>query len=136
MTGNEIRSIREDLRLNPHALADILGVSLATVYRWESLKGADVRVEPLQQRILTALHIHLNPLDVREKEILAESVKLALRADDGLSALAFLLLVVSANNPMKDTAVLASLVFACDSDLTRHTSDAPSPVGRHHAQSE
>lgn len=52
MTGSEIRNLRTTLGLSPNHLAELLGVHLTTVYRWEKANDLQVRLEPLQHRLL------------------------------------------------------------------------------------
>jgi transcriptional regulator with XRE-family HTH domain len=54
MTGRQIRRLREELGLDPFALAGVLGVHVSTIYRWEAHAG-NVRMDPLQAQIMEAL---------------------------------------------------------------------------------
>jgi len=54
MTGRQIRRLREQLRLDPFALAGVLGVHVSTIYRWES-STVDVKMDPLQALLMERL---------------------------------------------------------------------------------
>lgn len=55
MTGEQIRELRDALRLDPAHFAQLLGVHPSTLYRWEAAGDGTVRVEPFQQQILAVL---------------------------------------------------------------------------------
>lgn len=55
MNGIEVRHIRTTLGLNPQAFANLLGVHLTTVYRWEAAGPLEMRLEPLQSALLLRL---------------------------------------------------------------------------------
>lgn len=54
MTGSTICALRLRSGLSVTEFAQLLGVHVATAYRWEREPG-DVRVEPLQARLLARL---------------------------------------------------------------------------------
>lgn len=60
MNGTEVRTIREHLRLSPLNLANLLGVHLTTVYRWEAQGDQELRLEPLQHSLLLQMQRRLN----------------------------------------------------------------------------
>jgi len=47
-----VRDLRFSLGLTPQYLANLLGVHLTTVYRWEGQDKAELRLEPLQHSLL------------------------------------------------------------------------------------
>lgn len=55
MTGDDLRGLRNSLGLTPQHLASLLGVHLATVYRWEGQKTTHLRLEPLQHSLVLKL---------------------------------------------------------------------------------
>lgn len=55
MNGNEVREICSTLGLSPQHLASLVGVHLTTVYRWEGQAASELRLEPLQHRLLLQL---------------------------------------------------------------------------------
>lgn len=59
MTGNEVRSLRTQVGLSPQHLANLLGVHLTTVYRWEGLGPQELRLEPLQHSLLLQMQRRL-----------------------------------------------------------------------------
>lgn len=52
MNGSDVRQLRITLGLTPQHLAELLGVHLTTVYRWEKTERVELRLEPLQHRLL------------------------------------------------------------------------------------
>ena len=54
-TGRDVAELRRSLDLTPPELADLLGVSHSTVYRWEQVKDRVVRIDPLQDRVLSLI---------------------------------------------------------------------------------
>jgi transcriptional regulator with XRE-family HTH domain len=60
MTGIEVKELRRQLDMQPHGLAEMLGLHVATIYRWESHGRKVIRMEPLQQRLLEALKERLH----------------------------------------------------------------------------
>lgn len=54
MTGHDVKTIREWLGLNAHAFAAVLGIHVASVYRWETTKK-DLTIDPLQREIIAGL---------------------------------------------------------------------------------
>jgi transcriptional regulator with XRE-family HTH domain len=91
MNGLSVRKLREALGLNAHAFADILGVAVSTLYRWESAGGGNIRAEPLQLRILEALSRKVADQKAAQRRALAEATKNALIVGGALVALAILL---------------------------------------------
>ena len=59
MNGFEVRTIRESLGLSPLNLANLLGVHLTTVYRWEAQGDQELRLEPLQHSLLLQMQRRL-----------------------------------------------------------------------------
>ena len=63
ITPFEIQTLRESYALNPVQFAKLVGVSLTTVYRWESIgetletrMNRELSIEPLQCHLLRILH--------------------------------------------------------------------------------
>lgn len=90
MTGSAIKNIREGLGLNAHAFAEIIGVHVSTLYRWEAQAEREARMELLQARILEALARQLKAKKI-EQEKLGEDLKKALMVGGALAALYILL---------------------------------------------
>ena len=59
MTGAQIRQLRLAIRMDPAQFAQLLGIHASSVYRWEMAADAEVRIEPFQRQILTALEDQL-----------------------------------------------------------------------------
>lgn len=55
MTGTDIQRLRELLRLGVPQFAQLLGVHVATAYRWEMARGNEVRLDPLHAALLVRL---------------------------------------------------------------------------------
>lgn len=60
ITGAEIAVTRTDLGFNRAQFADLVGVHVGTLYRWEAAGPAGTRLDPLQQRLLIALRAELD----------------------------------------------------------------------------
>lgn len=58
-TGRQVRALRSSLRFKPEEFASLLGVHVATVYRWEEAPQKTPRIEPLQREILRVLSTQL-----------------------------------------------------------------------------
>ena len=57
LNGRELRELREAIGLHRQAFAELLGVALSTVYRWESAGDHPARMEPGVQRLLEAARV-------------------------------------------------------------------------------
>ena len=55
ITGNEIKEIREQLEMSRTLFAQLMGVHLSSVARWEKQVSAPVKVDPLHLRLLLVL---------------------------------------------------------------------------------
>lgn len=53
MTSSRLRDVRAALGMGTHAFAEVIGVHVSTLYRWESLLSFDP--DPMQARLLDAL---------------------------------------------------------------------------------
>ncbi len=54
-TLNRVEQLRKRLGFAPGEMADLLGVNVATLYRWESSEGK-LNIDPLQNKILEYIH--------------------------------------------------------------------------------
>jgi transcriptional regulator with XRE-family HTH domain len=90
MRGYEVKQLREGLGLNAYAFAEILGVHVSTLYRWEQARG-QVNMDLLQARILERLAEQLQVKKEAEQKQLGEDLKNALLVGGALVALALLL---------------------------------------------
>jgi len=52
MTGDEVRALRVRFSLSVPQLADVVGASVSSVYRWESLGGRPAKIDAGQLRLL------------------------------------------------------------------------------------
>lgn len=76
MTGKHMKGLRDALGLEPFAWADVIGVHVATIYRWET--SDVVKMDPLQRRIVDALHQRLPAMPAAERKDLGARVRNAL----------------------------------------------------------
>lgn len=62
MTGREINQLRNALGLNPIQFAAAVGVSPATVYRWESseTRTRQISLDPMQYELMTKAKAELD----------------------------------------------------------------------------
>lgn len=72
MTGAEIRTLRHQLAIKQQSLAQAIGVSVATISRWEKEEG---KPSDTQQRQLDALYRLVNNNSI-DRDRLKESVSL------------------------------------------------------------
>lgn len=69
MTGRQIRSIRDQLDIDPFAFAAVLGVHVSTVYRWEGKwkggRGENVSasIDMIQRQVLEAIDAYFKRCD-------------------------------------------------------------------------
>jgi len=59
MSGQDVKRIRERLKLSVPQFATILGVHPGTVYRWEAARHEEVSVEGTAKTVLEALRFRL-----------------------------------------------------------------------------
>ena len=57
MTGNELKTKREDMKLSQEKLAQKLDVAVSTVARWEQLKGEEIPNSTMLELALKGLSI-------------------------------------------------------------------------------
>ena len=55
MTGSDIQELRIELEMTVPQFAQLLGVHLASVYRWEAARNNEVRLDPLQVSLLARI---------------------------------------------------------------------------------
>jgi len=55
VTGSEVREIRDLYKLEIAEFAELIGVGLSTIYRWEACKFSDVNIDPFQKRIMKVM---------------------------------------------------------------------------------
>ena len=65
MNGETVTKIRNKSKLTVSQLADLLGVDLSTVYRWESSSVPVVKIDPQPLRILQILESVGSKIDLR-----------------------------------------------------------------------
>ena len=90
MTGDDVVKIRAGLGWNGSQFASLLGVHASTVYRWEEVKGAELKIEPLQRQLLSVLRGELKRRGAGSAR-LAEQMHDALAVGGSLRALYVLL---------------------------------------------
>jgi hypothetical protein len=97
MTGKHLKGLRDALGLEPFAWADVMGVHVATIYRWETSEV--VKMDPLQRRIADALHHQLPAMPSAARKELGVRVRNALVAGGPLVGLYELLSFVTKETP-------------------------------------
>lgn len=107
MTGQEVRTLREDLGWTGAQFASLFGVHPSTIYRWEERDVEDLKTEPLQLQLLTVLRSEMR----RGKRVAAqlrEKLESALAVGGSLRALHVLLSQVYATGDGTGAAVAAA----------------------------
>lgn len=93
MTGNDVKWIRTQLALTPVQIADLIGASQSTVYRWEQAGPNAVAVDPGQLRLLNLMR---QQIDAKKTADLAAGIAAGLLVGGGLFGLYYLLSTVYA----------------------------------------
>jgi transcriptional regulator with XRE-family HTH domain len=87
LTGSWIRDLRQRAGLEPAHFALLLGVNSSTLYRWEKVGAANVRVEPLQRQLMAVLDQELGRRGPEGRNELRKTVLEALLVGGGLLGL-------------------------------------------------
>jgi len=89
VTLNELRYIREKLRLSTRAFAAVFGVAPSSLYRWESTPtpAGELRMDPFRQQLFTVLRDRLRGSSEQELSQLAGDVEQAFARSGSLFAL-------------------------------------------------
>lgn len=88
MTGADVRSIRTQLGLSVPQLAELIGASQSSIYRWESLGPQEVAIDPGQARLLLLMK---QQIDSQNAAALAKGIAAGLLLGGGLLGLYHLL---------------------------------------------
>ena len=99
ITGYEIRQLRETLGMSVPHFAELLGIHLATVYRWESTGAKAPPLGPLHQRLLAHLKQQANAKTLKARDQWAGELLQAVLVGGTLVALAQLLSSASQQKP-------------------------------------
>jgi len=91
ITGQEIKRLRNILDMSVLHFSELIGVHLATVYRWESFGNKAPPLGPLHQRILEHLKQQLGMKTHKGSRFFADELRRALLEGGTLVALAYLL---------------------------------------------
>ena len=78
--GSDVMSVRQAMGLDPFAFAEMLGVHVSSVYRWESGKKT-VSIDRLQEMVVSELSKYVKKKD--ELRDLGKTVKGALVGGEG-----------------------------------------------------
>ncbi len=76
VTGDKVKELREALNLSRSHFAPLVGVHVATVYRWEEAGTNAVRIEPFQLQLLAVIQDRVDAIAAPEK--LGETILKAL----------------------------------------------------------
>lgn len=90
MTGLDVAAIRTTIGFSKSQFAQLLGVHVSTVYRWETAVG-ECKIDPLQLQILTVTRERLAGLKASAREGLVERLERGLLVGGSLFALGVLL---------------------------------------------
>lgn len=91
ITGTEIKQLRDTLGMSVPHFAELLGIHLATVYRWESVGSNAPPLGPLHQRLLAHLQQQANVRALKIRQQWAGQLLQAVLIGGTLAALAQLL---------------------------------------------
>lgn len=80
MTGNEIRDLRQEMNFDNVAFAELVGTHLSTVLRWEACGMNTIKMDPLQNRIVTLVFS-----EFRRRSRQRERARLTLTLRDALA---------------------------------------------------
>jgi hypothetical protein len=89
MSLDDLRFIREKLRLPSKEFAAVFGVAVSTLYRWETATDpADLSMDPFRRQIFSALRARMIVSSFQELHELAEETNKAYVKAGSLCALA------------------------------------------------
>ena len=91
MTGNELQALRACLGLSEALFAQVVGVSVSSIWRWERMASHIVTVDPLQRSILSAVEVVTGRLDAVGRTRLGGELERGITVGGGLYALHLLL---------------------------------------------
>lgn len=91
MTGRDVHRIRTELGLTTIDFAELVGVGLSTLYRWEQAAAAKINIDPFQTRLLAMLKRRLAQLSAQQRSGLGRRLRSALAEHGALYALFVLL---------------------------------------------
>lgn len=86
-TGTSVRNLRTSLKLSASQMAQLLGTSVSTIYRWEKAGDGAIRVDPMQAKVLAALDQELKKRSALKTKELGETILTGLLIGGGLFAL-------------------------------------------------
>jgi transcriptional regulator with XRE-family HTH domain len=101
MTGDEIRSLRLRLGMEGTQFAQMLGVNVVTLYRWESAGAREVAIDPRSLQILAVTKQRIEQKRSSETTHLGKTIISALVAGGGLAGLFYLLSEVLEPSPVR-----------------------------------
>lgn len=99
MTGNDVRWIRDQYKLTPPQLAELIGASPSSVYRWESAGRSVVAIDPFQKRLLALLLQQLAARYGANRGELVRAISSGMTVGGGLLGLYHLLGAAFAKSP-------------------------------------
>ena len=98
MTGNDVRALRARLGIGVPQLAELVGASPASVYRWEAAGAAVASIEPFQARLLGLLAQQVPAAPTAQSDSFANALVSGLLVGGGLLGLYHLLDAVFSDN--------------------------------------
>lgn len=91
MEAHTIKYLRNQLQMEIPQFSKLLGISSSTVYRWEISPEKNLRLPPLQTKLIEKIHNSLRQKNQEEKKVWIEHLLRSLKIGGTLAALAFIL---------------------------------------------
>jgi hypothetical protein len=101
MTGNTVRTIRSRFGMTAETFAQVVGVHIVTVFRWEAAGPNELPLEPRQLQILSLMHQQLEQKRSNETSELGKAIVGGIIAGGGLAGLFYLLREVFEPPPVR-----------------------------------
>ena len=91
MKANTVKYLRKELELEVPKFSKLLGVSPSTGYRWELSSEKNLKLAPLQTKLLQKIQSSLMQKNSEEKKTWRKHLARSLKIGGTLAALAFIL---------------------------------------------
>jgi hypothetical protein len=101
MNGNDVRTIRSRFGMTAEKFAQVVGVHIVTVFRWEAAGPAELPLEPRQLQILSLMRQQLEQKKRNETSELGKTIVGGVIAGGGLAGLFYLLREVFDPRPVR-----------------------------------
>lgn len=74
MHGTDITRLRQALGLDASHFAQLIGVHPSTIYRWEAMGDAPIKIEPFQMQLLAVLTRQVNAVEAASSKALGDAI--------------------------------------------------------------